>query len=306
MGASMAWIKQALLVKHKVAPYRSHIIESKGSRQMFDGKVYWVTGASSGIGDALARTLAKRGARVILSSRNAEALTRVASTCGSTESTLILPFDVADFSVLPSVVERAFNWQGRIDGLINNAGISQRSLAIETAFAVYEEVIGVDLMAPIALTQLVLPHMAKAKDGRIIMISSVAGKVGSPMRTAYSAAKHGLIGYADALRTEVNMLGIEVHVITPGSIKTNVSRNAVAADGSRRGESDPAIENGMDPLLAAQRMLNAVERGDREVIIARGFERAITRMRRLSPNKLFDLMSKIVADGYAQRMKQED
>jgi short-subunit dehydrogenase len=302
MGAPTARIKQALLVMREVAPYRN-VLEVE---PMFNDKVYWVTGASSGIGEALARTLAKRGARVILSGRNAEALARVAADCGSAENALILPFDVTDFSVLPGVVQRAFDWHGRIDGLINNAGISQRSLAIETAFAVYEEVIGVDLMAPIALTQLVLPHMAKAKHGRIIMISSVAGKVGSPMRTAYSAAKHGLIGYADALRTEVTMLGIEVHVIAPGSIKTNVSRNAVSADGSRRGESDPAIENGMDALRAAQRMVNAVERGEREIIIAQGFERAITRMRRLSPNKLFDLMSKIVADGYAQRMKQEN
>jgi dehydrogenase/reductase SDR family member 7B len=296
------WALQALgSSKHCLITTKLHrITYQKAGEHMFDENVYWITGASSGIGEGLARALAKRGARLILSGRNEAALHEVASACGDT---LILPFEVTDFDALAAIVARAVAWQGRIDGLINNAGISQRSLAIETAFPVYQEVIDVDLLAPIALTQHVLPHMAKAKSGRIIMMSSVAGKVGAPMRTAYSAAKHGLIGYADSLRTEVNMLGIEVHTIAPGSIKTNVSRNAVVANGSRRGESDPAIENGMDPGHAANLMLNAVARGERDIVLARGLERTMTRLRRIAPNKLFDLMSKIVSDGYAQRMQ---
>jgi dehydrogenase/reductase SDR family member 7B len=147
--------------------------------------------------------------------------------------------------------------------------------------------------------------MVARTSGRLVFISSVAGKVGSPMRTAYSAAKHGLIGYADALRVETAALGLQVHVIAPGSIKTDVSRNAVVADGSRRGVSDEAIENGIDPDKAVKRMLRAMARGDREIIIARGVEQVITRLRRQSPNKLFDMMEKMMAAGYAQKMKGE-
>ena len=271
---------------------------------MFKDQTFWITGASSGIGAAFARQLAKQGAYVILSGRNQAALEEVAAQCGPNRC-LILPFETTDYAALPKLVEAALAWRGGVDCLVNNAGISQRSLAIETAFPVYQKVIDVDLMAPIALTQLVLPHMVARTSGRLVFISSVAGKVGSPMRTAYSAAKHGLIGYADALRVETAALGLQVHVIAPGSIKTDVSRNAVVADGSRRGVSDEAIENGIDPDKAVKRMLRAMARGDREIIIARGVEQVITRLRRQSPNKLFDMMEKMMAAGYAQKMKGE-
>ncbi len=269
---------------------------------MFQDQVVWITGASSGIGAAFARQTARQGAFVILSGRNEEALAAVARQCGE-ERCLILPFETTDYDALPALAEKAWAWRGRIDCLVNNAGISQRSLAIETAFPVYREVVEVDLLAPIALTQLVLPKMVARHSGRLVFISSVAGKVGSPMRTAYSAAKHGLIGYADALRVETAALGLQVHVIAPGSIRTDVSRNAVLGDGSRRGVSDDAIEKGMDPDKAVQWMLRAMGRGEREIIVAHGVERTIARLRRLSPSKLFDMMEKMMAAGYAQKMK---
>ena len=269
---------------------------------MYQDHVFWITGASSGIGAAFARQLAKQGAYLILSGRNVDALEAVAAKCGVARC-LVLPFETTDYDAIPALVDQAWGWRGQIDGLINNAGISQRSLALETAFPVYQKVVDVDLLAPIALTQEVLPRMVARKSGRLVFISSVAGKVGSPMRTAYSAAKHGLIGYADALRVETAALGLQVHVIAPGSIRTDVSRNAIVADGSRRGVSDDAIENGMDPDKAAKRMLRAMARGDREIIIAKGVEQTITRLRRKSPNKLFDLMEKMMAAGYAEKMK---
>jgi dehydrogenase/reductase SDR family member 7B len=270
---------------------------------MFDGQICWITGASSGIGAALARQFAKRAARLILSGRDEAALARVASECGG--EPMILPFETTNYAAIPALLEKALSLGGRIDILVNNAGISQRSLARETDFSVYERIIAVDLLAPIALTQAVLPNMLAQESGRIVMMSSVAGKVGSPMRTAYSAAKHGLVGYADALRAETEAIGLNVHVIAPGSIKTDVSRNALAADGSRRGVSDPAIERGIDADHAAELMLRAVERGEREIIIARGLERSLPRLRRLAPNRLFDLMSGMMAQGYAERMKQD-
>lgn len=270
---------------------------------MFKNQIFWITGASSGIGAAFARQLAKHGAHLILSGRKVDALEAVAAQCSGAENCLVLPFETTDYDALPALVEKAWGWRGHVDCLINNAGISQRSLAIETQFPVYQKVVDVDLLAPIALTQLVLPKMVARKSGRLVFISSVAGKVGSPMRTAYSAAKHGLIGYADALRVETAALGLEVHVIAPGSIKTDVSRNAILADGSRRGQSDEAIENGMDADKAAKRMLKAMARGEREIIIAKGVERHIAQLRRKSPNKLFDAMEKMMASGYAQKMK---
>ena len=271
----------------------------------FSGQTAWITGASSGIGAALARALARQGARLVLSGRNVEALETVAAECGDS---LVLPFETTDMAAIAPAVERAWDWafagSGGIDMLVNNAGISQRSLAIDTGFAVYERIIGVDLLAPIALTQAILPRMAKRGSGRLVMISSVAGKVGVPLRTAYSAAKFGLIGYADALRAETAHLGIKVHVIAPGSIRTDVSRNALTADGSRREVSDSAIDNGIAPDIAAAEMLAAIANDEREIIIATGVEKAMGELRR-TPEALFDQIAGLMAAGYAEKMKAE-
>jgi short-subunit dehydrogenase len=266
---------------------------------MFERQCWWVTGASSGIGEALARALAGRGASVILSGRNVKALEAVARDCADA---LVLPFEATDFDALPAIAERAWSWKGRVDGLVNNAGISQRSLAIETAFAVYQKMIAVDLLAPIALAQALLPRMVQAGGGRIVAISSVAGIVGAPLRSAYSAAKHGLIGYHDSVRAENEHLGIQVHVIAPGSIRTDVSRNALKADGSRRGVSDAAIDNGLPPEQAARAILGAVEAGKREFVLATGTELEIAALRRSDPEALFERMSASVREGYARKL----
>jgi dehydrogenase/reductase SDR family protein 7B len=265
------------------------------------GQVWWITGASSGIGAALARALGARGAKLILSGRNVDALDAVAADCAT--ETLILPFEATDYAALPAIADRAWGWQGRIDGLVNNAGISQRSLAVETDFAVYQQIIGVDLLAPIALTQQLLPRMVGAGGGQIIAISSVAGIAGVPLRSAYCAAKHGIIGYHDSVRAENEHLGLKVLVVAPGSVRTNVSRNALNADGSTRGESDAAIENGLSPDDAAAQMLAAVDAGTRELIVAEGAEAAIAALRRGDPDALFDRMSAMIQAGYAAQMK---
>ena len=264
-------------------------------------QVWWITGASSGIGAALARGLAARGARLILSGRNVAALETVAKDCGP--GTMILPFEATDHAVLPTMVDEAWNWCGRIDGLVNNAGISQRSLAVDTDFSVYQRIIDVDLLAPIALTQQLLPRMIKAGGGQIVAISSVAGIAGVPLRSAYCAAKHGLIGYHDSVRAENEHLGLKVLVVAPGSVRTNVSRNALNADGSVRGTSDKAIDNGLSPDVAAAQILDAVEAGTRELVVAEGAEAAIPALRRSDPDALFDRMSAMVQAGYAAQMK---
>ncbi len=271
---------------------------------MFEGKTWWITGASSGIGAALAVALGKAGARLILSGRNRAALNDVAKDAGGTP--LVLPFEATDYDRIPAIADQAWAWAieqgGGIAGLVNNAGISQRSLAVDTAFAVYERIIGVDLMAPIALTQAVLPRMAAAGSGHIVGISSVAGIVGSPLRSAYSAAKHGLIGYHDSVRAETAHLGIKVLVVAPGSVATAVSKNALDANAKPRGFSDAAIDNGMAPSVAAERILAALRAGERELILAEGMEAAIAHLRRSDPNQLFDRMAQMIAAGYAKQL----
>jgi dehydrogenase/reductase SDR family protein 7B len=267
----------------------------------YSGQTAWITGASSGIGEALAKALAAQGARVILSGRNVAELERVAGQCGEA---LVLDFEATDYDALPGLAERAWGWREGVDFLINNAGISQRSLAVETDFPVYERIIGVDLLAPIALTQSVLPQMAARGRGRLAFISSIAGKVGVPLRSAYCAAKFGLAGYADSVRAETAHLGLQVHVIYPGSIRTDVSRNALTADGTRRGASDSAIDNGIDPDEAAADMLARMLAGEREIIIARGIETQLGEARR-TPDALFDQITAMMAGGYAERMRAE-
>ncbi|MDK2760807.1 MAG: SDR family NAD(P)-dependent oxidoreductase [Sphingopyxis sp.] len=266
-------------------------------------QVWWITGASSGIGAALSRALAARGAKLILSGRNVAALEGVAAECPT--ETLILPFEATDYAALPAITDRAWAWHGRIDGLVNNAGISQRSLAIETDFSVYQKIVDIDLLAPIALTQAVLPRMVGAGGGQIVAISSVAGIAGVPLRSAYCAAKHGLIGYHDSVRAENEHLGLKVLVVAPGSVRTNVSRNALNANGSARGESDAAIDNGLSPEDAAAQMLAAVDAGTRELVVAEGAEAMTATLRRSDPEALFDRMNAMVRAGYAAQMKAE-
>lgn len=252
----------------------------------FNRKIVWVTGASSGIGEALAKGLAARGAKVILSGRRVEALERVAE--GLSTETLVLPFEATDYEALPAVVAKSEQWRGGVDLLINNAGVSQRSLALDTTFDVYRTLMEVDFFAPLRLTQLVLPAMVERKSGAIAIVSSVAGKVGAPIRTGYCAAKHAVVGYFEALRAEVEIAyGIRVHVILPGSVKTGVSVNSLTGDGSRRGKNDVNIENGMDPNHAAQIMLNGIASGARDIPVAEGMELMALQMRAQNPEALY-------------------
>ena len=266
------------------------------------GKTVWVTGASSGIGEALVKAFVADGGAAILSGRNVAELERVVRETGAPERCLILPFDTQDFDVLAEMVATAVAFRGSVDVLVNNAGISQRSLAIDTDFSVYNRIVAIDLLAPIALTQALLPHLVERRSGQLVMISSVAGKAGVPLRTAYCAAKHGLIGYSDALRSEIAGQGIGVLVVAPGSVRTNVSRNALNADGSVRGSSDAAIDNGIDPAVVARTIWDAVADGKREIVIAEGMEASIPVLRAHDPEKLFDMVEAMVAGGYAQKL----
>ena len=268
----------------------------------FENQAVWITGASSGIGAALAREFAKRGSRVVLSGRDEGRLAAVAESLDT--ETLLLPFEATDERAMLAATEKAIAWHG-IDIFFANAGISQRSPAVETDMSVYRRIVDVDLTAQIAASQALLPHMTDRGTGRLVFISSIAGKVGVPMRTAYCAAKFGLIGYADALRAELSQSGVKVHVVCPGSVATDVSRNALTGTGEQRGKSDRAIDEGIPAADAAVAIVDGLVAGQREIIVARGVEEAMGEMRR-TPDALLDQMATMVANGYMEKMQAED
>lgn len=257
----------------------------------FESKVVWVTGASSGIGEALARALMGQGAYVILSGRRADALQALAGRAA--ERTLVLPFETTDYDRLPALVEQAWGWRGRIDLLINNAGISQRSLALDTSLKVYRQLIEVDYMAPLALTQALLPRLVEQGSGQLAVVSSVAGKVGTALRTGYCGAKHAVVGYFEALRAEVEeAYGVGVSIIIPGSVRTDIAKNALEGGGSARGRSDANIENGIDPVAAAQTILNGLAARQHDIVVAEGMELGALQLRTSDPAKVFMITAK--------------
>lgn len=267
----------------------------------FEGKVCWITGASSGLGAALARNLAARGARLVLSGRNLERLAAVAADCGEV---LTLPFDVRDEAALPDAVQRAISWKGGIDLAVANAGVSQRCRALDAGMTVYRDVIEIDLIGQIAFSQALIGPMTERGSGAIAFVNSVAGKVGVPLRTAYCAAKFGLAGYADALRGELSQTGVQVQAVYFGPIQTEISTNALAADGSRRGRNDSDIEGGITPEEAAQRMIDALATGEREIVIATGVQLDLCNARR-TPDAIFDQVAALVASGYMEQIEAE-
>ncbi len=254
----------------------------------------WITGASSGIGEALALRYAREGASLVLSARRKDELERVAGRCrdaGLPENqVLVLPLDVTNWESLPAAVQAVLDTFGAIDLLVNNAGVSQRSLCKDTDMAVYQKLMDVDVMGQIALTKAVLPHMLERGSGHLAVTASVAGKVGVPQRTGYCAAKHAVMGFFDALRAEVEGQGINVSTIVPGFIRTDISRNALAGDGSAFGKLDDNIAGGMDVTECAEVVFKGLSAKKREIPVGKGKEMAALWIKRVSPEALFRII----------------
>jgi short-subunit dehydrogenase len=249
-------------------------------------KVIWITGASSGIGEALALELAKREARLILSARRKEELERVG---GLTKlpplDLMILPFDLSDTKNASSLTAQIINKFGRIDILINNGGNSQRSEAIETPIEIDRQLMEVNYFAHVNITKAVLPYMKRQKSGHIVVVSSIAGKFGFYLRSSYSAAKHALHGFFESLRLETETLGIKTLIVCPGKIKTNVSVNAVTASGASHNKMDESHENAMSAEECARQIVAAIISGKEEILIG-GKEIMTVNIKRFFP-KLF-------------------
>lgn len=232
----------------------------------FNNKIVWITGASSGIGEALALAFAAQGAKLVLSARRREELERVAKSCGE-ENCMILPMDLSDTSNVNQLTEQVIHKFGRIDILVNNGGISQRALAKDSPIDIDRKIMEVNYFGQIALTKSVLPHMLKQKSGHIIVISSISGKFGFYLRTAYSASKHALHGFFDSLRLENEADGIKVTIAVPGKIQSNISLHALKGDGTAHSVMDRSQEEGMPAAECARAILDAVTLGKEEVLV---------------------------------------
>ncbi len=254
----------------------------------------WLTGASSGIGEALAYELARRGAKLILSSRRKEELERVKGNCRAVAQPDIrtLPLDLAEPTTLKLSVEAALQVFGHIDILINNGGIAQRSLAKETTIEVDRRIMEVDYFGTIALTKYLLPHFIQRKAGHVVTVSSVMGKIGTPYRSGYAAAKHALHGFFDSLRAELwrESRNIYITLVCPGWIHTNITLNAMRGDGTRLNTMDTTTARGMKPSEFARKMVRAIEERKEEVYIGGAKEKLAVTVKRFFPS----LFSKII------------
>lgn len=238
----------------------------------FEGKIVWITGASSGIGEALAEAFAQEGALLILSARKVEQLEKVAERCRELNPAIRVWTQVLDLeqqSAMPEVVEAVLSKAGRVDILVNNAGLSQRSLVKDTHFDVDRKLIEVNLLGTIALSKALLPHFLERKEGHFVVISSLMGKFGGPWRSSYAAAKHGLHGFFESLRAEVWSEGIHVTLICPGFVRTAVSLNALTADGTPLQQMDEKTAAGLSPEKFARKALRAIRRRSEEVYIGK-------------------------------------
>ncbi|MDJ1479051.1 SDR family oxidoreductase [Cytophagaceae bacterium YF14B1] len=234
----------------------------------FTNKVVWITGASSGIGEALVYALAQEGARLILSARRKTELDRVAQqTQLPAADILILPLDVEQSDTFDKATQTVIQTFGRIDVLILNAGISQRSFIKDTPLAVDRRIMEINYFGIVGLAKTVLPTFVKQQSGQFIVTSSVVGYIGTPMRSSYAASKHALHGFFDSLRAEHWKDKIKVTIVCPGYIKTAISLHAIDEKGEQYNKMDTNQEKGMQPAVCARHTLKAVKKNKEEVYI---------------------------------------
>lgn len=260
----------------------------------FKDQIIWITGASSGIGEALTRAFASAGAKLIISARRQSELERVKDSCTSSaqENISILPFDLKNIDSFSEITQNALNRWGKLDRVILNGGIAQRSLAKYTALEVDREIMEVDYFSCVALSKCLLPHFMERNQGHFVVVSSVMGIIGTPFRSGYAGAKHALHGYFDSLRAELwkKNCGIFVTIIAPGWVRTNITLNALSGDGSKLNSMDQATEKGMNPNVFAKKMLGAIKQKKNLAVIGGSKEVFAVLVQRFFP----DLFVKLV------------
>lgn len=261
--------------------------------ESLDGKVVWITGASSGIGKALATECALQGAQVILSARRLEELEKVRVSLLHPDHHLSVAMDITDEAQVRHAYEQVLDQKGCIDLLINNAGLSQRALITETSMQTERAIMEIDYFSQVFLTKLVLPTFIAQKSGRIAYVSSVAGLLGTQYRATYSAAKAAIHMWANSLRAEVAQDGVKVSVIFPGFVKTNVSFNALNGAGKPQAHQDEAIENGLEADDFAKQTVSALLNGQEYIVVGGAKEKLGVWVSRLSPTTLYKMIRKM-------------
>jgi short-subunit dehydrogenase len=255
----------------------------------FAGQIVWITGASSGIGEATAYAFAREGARLVLSSRRANELERVRQACERPGEHAIVPLDLARSATFPGIVSEVLARCGHLDVLINNGGVGQRSFALDATEATERALMEVDYFGPVALTKAVLPSMRERQSGHVVVISSVMGYLGTPGRSSYAAAKHALNGYFDSLRAEHWREGIHVTIVCPGYVQTAISAHALGVQSGAPRRTEEIGRRGMPAEKCAGAILRAVA-GRREEVYVGGREVFGIYLKRFTPW----LISKIV------------
>lgn len=255
-----------------------------------DNQVVWITGASSGLGRALARECALQGARVILSARRIDTLEKVRFSLMQPEQHLSVVMDICDPAQVQAAYTDIMNHFGRVDWLINNAGISQRALIVDTSMQTERTIMEVDYFAQVALTKLLLPQMLLQKSGRVVFVSSVAGLLGTQYRASYSAAKAAIHLWANSLRAEVKKQGVDVSVVFPGFVQTNVAKNALNGAGQAQGHEDDATANGLSAEDFAEQVVQALMQGQEYIVVSGLKEKLGVALSRVSPKLLYKMI----------------
>ena len=255
-------------------------------------KVVWITGASSGLGKALATECASKGAVLILSARRVEELEKVRLSLANPEQHISITVDITDENQVRHAYEEVLKAKGRIDWLINNAGLSQRALIAETTMQTERAIMEVDYFSQVFLTKTVLPTLLKQQSGRVIFISSVAGLLGVQYRVSFSVAKVAVLMGANSLRAEVADQGVGVSVVFPGFVKTNVSFNALNGEGKPQGHQDEVIENGLDADDFARQTVTALLSDEEFIVVSKAKEKLGVWVSRLSPKTLYKMIRK--------------
>jgi short-subunit dehydrogenase len=260
---------------------------------VFKGKVFWITGASSGIGEALVYECVKRGATVIASSNEADRLSMVSDKAKNYGKEIItIPFDLSETSDIQKVVTIAVERAGRIDYLVNLGGVSQRATVTETPLWLDRKIMEINYFGTIALSKAVLPLMISQKSGHILVTSSISGRFGFPLRSAYSASKQALHGFIETLYLENKQFNIRGSAIIPGRVRTSISINALDHEGKPHGKMDEGQNRGMKPEKAARAILRGISKNKREILIGRT-EMIMLYLRRYLPGLFFRIASKI-------------
>jgi dehydrogenase/reductase SDR family member 7B len=255
-------------------------------------KVAWITGASSGIGEALAIELSQCGYHLILSGRDVAELTRVMHLCNSPLNCIVLPFDLSDSNHFDGVIENAISFRNRIDLLINSGGISQRAAVMDTSTEVLRKLMEVNFFSHAILSKKLLPLFRKQGGGKIVIMSSLAGKFGFFLRSSYSASKHALHGFFEALRLEEAQNNISVLIVCPGYIKTSISMNALDGKGNKHAQLDLNQERGMLPQHLAVIIRKAIDSNKKEIIVG-GREVIPAYLKRFFPALFYWIIARI-------------